>query len=102
MDAKHAVLALQFDEDDPESVEVKTLQSYDVHKKYVVRTKWAPDGVHFATASHDKSILIYKFDSETGKAELLKQTQLLNTIEALEWLSVRFCLFCRALPGPLP
>jgi WD40 repeat protein len=39
--------------------EVHPIATFSDHTKYVVRTRWSPDGQRFATASYDKSICLY-------------------------------------------
>lgn len=38
-----------------------TVQHFRDHSKYVVRTKWHPDGELFATASYDKTVGLYRY-----------------------------------------
>jgi WD40 repeat protein len=41
------------------------LQSFQDHRKYVVCARWSPDGTHFATASHDHSVNLYRCDRDS-------------------------------------
>eukprot|EP00936_MAST-01D_sp_MAST-1D-sp1_P000197 g197.t1 len=71
-------------------------QSWANHSKYVVQAKWTACGTCFATASHDKSVLIFRRrhaldapDAAATQTDLFTQEhQLLfkNCVEALEVL----------------
>jgi len=59
-------------------------QSFSDHSKYVVDCKWSADGSIFATASHDKSVGIYRIKSD-GVAELVNKVFFVNSVEAIEF-----------------
>mmetsp|Transcript_32531 Transcript_32531/g.41702 ORF Transcript_32531/g.41702 Transcript_32531/m.41702 type:complete len:252 (+) Transcript_32531:2-757(+) len=62
----------------------ETLQSFKEHKKHVIDCRWSKDGMYYATASHDKSVVIYKIDSDLSTSE--KNTvYFTNTVEAIEF-----------------
>ncbi len=42
------------------------VQEFKDHSKYVVVVRWAPDGKHFFTASHDKSLNVYSQTTTTA------------------------------------
>jgi WD40 repeat protein len=108
MDGKHKIV----------DVARKTiLQEFHDHKKYVVRTRWAPNGSAFATSSYDKSICFYElvyvslvskyffqnsfffndhcsYDSRSdipleGGFQLKKRLEFPGTVEAIEYTKVR-------------
>eukprot|EP01113_Clastostelium_recurvatum_P007696 TRINITY_DN13599_c0_g1_i3.p1 TRINITY_DN13599_c0_g1~~TRINITY_DN13599_c0_g1_i3.p1 ORF type:complete len:454 (-),score=112.17 TRINITY_DN13599_c0_g1_i3:148-1467(-) len=54
------------------------------HNKYVVRAKWHPDGVRFATGSYDRSACIYRQTAEHPPAyELVRTFTYEGTVEGL-------------------
>jgi len=59
------------------------LQSWTDHKKYVVRTRFIPDGTKFITASYDRTVRIYGQKDSENYTELTHFT-FTGTIEALE------------------
>jgi len=76
----HALLSIS-----PDGKSLKTLQKWKLHTKYVVRVKWSPDGLFFATASHDRSVGVYSFEPETRKVEFLKQLFFSGAVEAIQF-----------------
>jgi WD40 repeat protein len=72
---------------------VRVQQSFKAHIKYVVCCKWSADGSMFATASHDKTVSIYRkaaatdSRSSTGSAyEQLTKLYFPEAVEAVEFL----------------
>jgi COMPASS component SWD3 len=51
----------------------KVIQTFNDHKKYVVSVKWSPDGLSFATASHDHSVSFYRTANIDTPFALLEQ-----------------------------
>jgi len=70
---------------DYEKKDSKVLQAFSDHSKYVVSVKWSPGGQYLATASHDKTVNIYREES-TNKWISLKTFPFLGTVEAIEWI----------------
>ncbi|XP_032239481.2 probable cytosolic iron-sulfur protein assembly protein CIAO1 [Nematostella vectensis] len=62
--------------------EPSVLQSFDHHRKFVVRVRWSPSGNCFATASYDQSICIYR-GNENDKYVLKKQMRFNGQVEAI-------------------
>lgn len=76
----------QFDSGSPITYDILTQQK--LHKKHVVRVKWAPNGKRFATASYDHSILIMEEKtSELGVTtyEQVKEIQFSEAVESIVW-----------------
>jgi WD40 repeat protein/ElaB/YqjD/DUF883 family membrane-anchored ribosome-binding protein len=70
-------------------------QSFKAHTKYVVCCKWSADGSMFATASHDKTVSIYRKAAATngsstsstdGAYEQLTKLYFPEAVEAVEFL----------------
>lgn len=65
----------------------QVIQSFSDHEKYVVRVKWSPDGLWFATASYDRTANLYKKkpDSDPIQFEKVKTFHFRGAVEALEF-----------------
>eukprot|EP01125_Pyxidicula_operculata_P018361 TRINITY_DN6519_c0_g1_i1.p1 TRINITY_DN6519_c0_g1~~TRINITY_DN6519_c0_g1_i1.p1 ORF type:complete len:256 (-),score=36.07 TRINITY_DN6519_c0_g1_i1:625-1392(-) len=85
MDNKHALLKI---EEIDGNVTVRTLQKYEVHTHYVIRTKWSYDGKYFASASHDCHICLFKMNDDMDGAELIKKISFPRCVEAIEFTQV--------------
>jgi WD40 repeat protein len=78
------------------SAVARVQQSFKAHTKYVVCCKWSADGSMFATASHDKTVSIYKAaatdSSSTGSSstdgayEQLTKLYFPEAVEAVDFL----------------
>jgi WD40 repeat protein len=55
------------------------------HSKYVVAVKWSPDGLLFATASHDHSVGLHKLNSETNLFQLVDKIPFNTNAEAISF-----------------
>eukprot|EP01097_Dermamoeba_algensis_P011671 TRINITY_DN911_c0_g1_i2.p1 TRINITY_DN911_c0_g1~~TRINITY_DN911_c0_g1_i2.p1 ORF type:complete len:125 (+),score=39.13 TRINITY_DN911_c0_g1_i2:626-1000(+) len=76
MDGSHHVLDLS---------SFSVLQSFQDHKKYVVRARWSPDGTSYATASYDKSVCFYKSEQDKGEFRLQRRLEFAQNVEALDF-----------------
>lgn len=71
MDGKLYVIdTSQFDKTDT----IDIIQIFNDHQKYVVCTKFSPDGNLLATGSHDKTVNLYKIVSDTQTFKIAKLT----------------------------
>jgi len=64
---------------------IKVVQHFKQHEKYVIRVKWAPNGTLFATASYDHSLTIYRMNSEKSNFEIAKILRFTGQVEAIEF-----------------
>eukprot|EP01128_Nolandella_sp_AFSM9_P011270 TRINITY_DN7995_c0_g1_i1.p1 TRINITY_DN7995_c0_g1~~TRINITY_DN7995_c0_g1_i1.p1 ORF type:complete len:377 (-),score=76.45 TRINITY_DN7995_c0_g1_i1:16-1113(-) len=81
MDNQHALLRFTASSDAP----LELLHRWHIHQKYVVCIKWSPDGLRFATGSHDSTVTIFALNEERTDAEQLAQVQFGNAVECLLW-----------------
>eukprot|EP00935_MAST-01C_sp_MAST-1C-sp1_P000845 g845.t1 len=65
MDGSHHVLA--FNGSAAQGERLTVIQSFKDHTKYTIAARWSGCGAVFATASHDKTVGIYKRVEEGGK-----------------------------------
>jgi len=82
MDENHGLIEIK---EDGERIYFETHKKWHCHSKYVLRTKWAPKGDIFATASSDKSIIFWKLDDSKKNATQLKTLNFSNNVEAIEF-----------------
>eukprot|EP01132_Coremiostelium_polycephalum_P001094 gene1094-1385_t len=62
----------------------EVLQKFNVHKKYVVRIRWSPDGTKFATCSYDKTVSLFgKDEANEGQFKLIHSWDFTNSVESL-------------------
>src|SRR3989338_6437839 len=55
-----------------------------LHSKYVVRARWHPDGVHFATASYDQTALLCRVDADQ-QIHVVQQYHFAANVEAVDF-----------------
>jgi len=84
MDNHHGLLEIIEDEGTGK-VSVKVLQNWKSHSKFVVRVKWGVDGRMFATASHDKTIIIWQLDENRANAKEVKKLEFESYVEGIEF-----------------
>ncbi|KII73203.1 putative WD repeat-containing protein [Thelohanellus kitauei] len=76
MDATLAIYDISSPLDEP-------LQKFTDHQKFVVRVKWSPSGQYLVTASHDKSFIVYKWDTDTKTLNKIHKLEHSHIIEGL-------------------
>jgi len=89
MDENHALIEIK---ENTDRVYFETYQKWHCHSKYVIRVKWALNGLLFATASHDKSIIIWQLDDNRKNAKQLKTFNFAGNVEAIEFTKDGNCL----------
>lgn len=84
LDCKHALSG-----DTSDLAAIVGAASSQLHTKYVIRVRWHPDGVHFATASYDQTASLCRavVDETTGEVRIERVQQYFFTanVEAVEF-----------------
>eukprot|EP00301_Raphidiophrys_heterophryoidea_P018822 c3815_g1_i1.p1 GENE.c3815_g1_i1~~c3815_g1_i1.p1 ORF type:complete len:444 (+),score=118.24 c3815_g1_i1:39-1334(+) len=85
MDRSHAVVDI--------TNPIERCQMFRDHTKFVGRVRWAPDGQHFATASHDSTINLYGV-REGGNDFVLVHRMNFGSgpVEALDFIDNEYCV----------